>query len=175
MKSNNPASLQNLNDIVLPATIEWWPLASGWYFLIGLLLVAFGWFAYRNIKRHIANRYRREALRELQLLIEAVQSDTNRDANLRQLPVLLKRTALAAYPRSQVAALSGESWFVFLNSKLRNPVFTNSAASSLEKIAYSTGELSSIDSQSVTELIAVSLQWVKQHKPADHSKDEAVF
>ncbi|NOR19848.1 MAG: DUF4381 family protein, partial [Xanthomonadales bacterium] len=108
MKLNDPASLQNLNDIVLPANVEWWPLASGWYFLLGLLLIAVGWYGYRSAQRWIANRYRRAALRELELLKEAVGNDVDRNNNLRQLPVLLKRTALSAYPRHQVASLSGK-------------------------------------------------------------------
>jgi hypothetical protein len=175
MKSSNPASLQNLNDIVLPATVDWWPLASGWYVLLGLILIVLSWLAFRAVQHRIANRYRREAMRELQRLSEGVQNKASRDASLRQLPVLLKRTALSAYPRSQVAALSGDNWLVFLNSRLKKPVFTNSASISLEKISYSTGELSAIDSQAATELIAASLQWVKLHQPAARLKDRSVI
>ena len=41
---NDPGSLQNLNDIVLPAPVPWWPLAPGWWVLIGLIpIVGFWW------------------------------------------------------------------------------------------------------------------------------------
>ena len=95
MKSTDPASLQNLNDIVLPPGIDWWPLASGWYMLIGLLLIALVSFIYRSLQRWKNNRYRRAALYELQLLENGLKSPGERDASLRQIPVLLKRTALS--------------------------------------------------------------------------------
>jgi len=176
MKSPDPASLQNLNDIVLPAIVGWWPLAPGWYFLFGLLLTALVWFGYRSLHRWMNNRYRRAALRELQLLEKRIHATEERDAevrdaNLRQIPILLKRTALSAYPRSQVASLSGKDWFLFLNSTLKNPSFTESTANTLNRISYSYGELSAVDSQSITALLNASRQWLKRHQPVAQPKD----
>ncbi len=93
MKSPDPASLQNLNDIVLPATVGWWPLAPGWYILFASLLIALAWSGYRLLHRWKNNRYRRAALRELQLLKERIHATEERDAEvrdakLRQIPVL---------------------------------------------------------------------------------------
>ncbi len=176
MKSLDPASLQNLNDIVLPATVGWWPLAPGWYFLFGLLLTALAWFGYRTLHRWMNNRYRRAALLELQLLEERIRATEERDAeardaNLRQIPILLKRTALSAYPRSQVASLSGKDWFHFLNSTVKIPAFTDSAASTLNKISYSSGELSFIDLPATTALLNASRQWLKHHQSVPRPKD----
>ena len=165
MKSSDPASLQNLNDIVLPATIGWWPLASGWYVLIGLLLIALIWFSYRSLRRWINNGYRRAALRELQLLEDRIQQPEVRDAGLRQIPILLKRTALSVYPRSQVASLTGKDWFDFLNSTVKEPSFTESTASTLNKVSYSTGGLSTVDAQATTALLNASRSWLKHHQP----------
>ena len=164
MKSTDPASLQNLNDIVLPATAGWWPLATGWYFLLGLLLLVLVWFSYQLLQRRINNRYRRAALRELQLLSENLQNAANKDVNLRQIPILLKRTALAAYPRNQVAPLSGKNWYNFLNSKLKTPLFTEATGSTLDTISYSTGDIGAIDSQDLTELLSASKHWLKHHQ-----------
>ncbi len=170
MKSTDPASLQNLNDIVLPAAVGWWPLAGGWYFLLGLLLIAFAWLAYRSFQRWIGNRYRRAALLELQLLAKGIKSASNRETSLRQLPILLKRTALSAYPRGQVASLTGKDWFCFLNSKLKKPVFTDSVSITLQNISYSTGDLSAIDSQIALALIDASRQWLKHHQIGNRPK-----
>jgi hypothetical protein len=176
MKSPDPASLQNLNDIVLPATVGWWPLATGWYFLFGLLLIAFAWFGYRSLHRWMNNRYRRAALRELQLLADRIHASEERDAEkrdarLRQIPILLKRTALSAYPRSQVASLTGKDWFHFLNSTVKNPLFTKSTASTLNEISYSCGELNAVDSHATTALLNASRQWLKHHQPAARPTD----
>ena len=171
MKSSDPASLQNLNDIVLPATVGWWPLASGWYFLIGLLLIALAWFSYRSLQRWINNRYRRAALHELRLLEDQLQKPGQRDVSLRQIPVLLKRTALSAYPRSQVAPLTGQDWFHFLNSTAKKPSFTESTASTLNAVSYSTGGLNSIDSEATSALFDASRSWLKNHQTITGSKD----
>jgi len=165
MNSPDPASLQNLNDIVLPVTVGWWPLAPGWYFLIGLLLIALTWLSYRSLQRWIKNRYRRAALTELQLLEEDTQNAEKRDSSLRQLPVLLKRTALSAYSRKQVASLSGDDWYGFLNSQVTNPAFTDPTISLLDHLAYSTGNFNSVDSQAITALFEAIKHWLRHHDP----------
>ena len=171
MKSSDPASLQNLNDIVMPAATGWWPLANGWYFLIGLLLVALVWFGYRSRRTWLSNRYRRAALQELQLLTEDVTGVENRMTGLRQLPVLLKRTALSAYPRNDVASLSGENWHQFLNSTAKGPLFTEELFVTLDDLSYTRVELSDNDSRDVSALISASKQWIKHHQvpaPSNH-------
>jgi len=169
MKSTDPSSLQNLNDIVLPATVGWWPLASGWYYLLGFLLILFGWFGYRSLRRWIRNSYRRSALQELTTISKSLQSESERTQNLRQIPALLKRTALSAYPRSEVASLSGKDWYGFLNSTLATPLITEDVSNTLDIISYTTGALNEIDSSSVENLLSVSRRWVKRHQPAPNS------
>lgn len=168
MNSSDPASLQNLNDIVLPATVGWWPLAGGWYVLINLVLIMLAWYSYQMLQRWIKNRYRRAALDELRLLANSIQTGgiqnaEKRASSLRQLPVLLKRTALSAYPRSQVASLSGDDWYSFLNSQLKEPAFTDTSANLLNSISYSTGDLSKLDSQLTTALLDQIEHWLKHH------------
>lgn len=163
MNVSDPASLQNLNDIVLPVATGWWPLAAGWYFLLGILLVVLAWFAYSSVKRWTENGYRRAALHQLHLLSTDINDADKRDDALRQLPVLLKRTALSVYPRSQLASLTGREWHDFLNSKVSRPSFTRSTAGLLDKIAYSVGELNAVDPGSVDELMEACRHWLKHH------------
>jgi hypothetical protein len=166
MNSPDPASLQNLNDIVLPASVGWWPLTMGWYVLIGLSLSLLVWFAYRFLRRWVNDRYRRAALRQLQILVEQIEDAEDRDAILRQIPILLKRCALSAYPRNQVASLTGQDWFEFLNSTTHSPFFTVNTARTLSKISYSSGELSTVDSQASTALFQATRQWLEKHEPS---------
>jgi hypothetical protein len=163
MKSNDPASLQNLNDIVLPATTGWWPLASGWYVLAGLILIFLAWLGYKAVRDWRANRYRRSALNELQMLSESIKNPANRDASLRKIPVLLKRTALSAYPRSEVAILTGKDWFQFLNSTINKPSFTESTFNTLNQISYTTGDLSDIKGEAANTLVDACSHWLKHH------------
>ncbi len=165
MKSPDPASLQNLNDIVLPPPVSWWPLASGWYFLSGLLLLVAAWFLYRSIQRWNHNRYRRAALHELNEISKGLQSESARERSLRQIPSLLKRTALSAYPRDEVASLSGDDWHRFLNATLKTPLFTDAVTGTLEFIAYSSGDLDKLDANAVRDLLRVSGAWLKKHQP----------
>lgn len=163
MNTNDPASLQNLNDIVMPASVAWWPLATGWYVLATLSLVVLTWFIYTGVRNWKTNRYRRTALQELQSLSIGINTPTKRDACLRTLPALLKRTALCAYPRDKVASLSGQDWFQFLNSKVKEPSFTEEDFNTLELIAYSTGGLNAIDDRLASALISSSENWLTRH------------
>lgn len=101
-----------MHGLVMPDPIDRFTMTPGWWVLLGwliaLLLLA-GWYV---LKRRRRNRYRREAL--------AVLSSIDRQRNLdptesaQKIAALIKRTALAAYPRLEVAALSGGEWAQFL-------------------------------------------------------------
>ena len=105
---NNSLSLDNLYDIVESAPVSlWWPLAPGWWVLIALLTVAALIGLCRFLLKRHRNAYRRWALKELDALEEPGM-----------LPTLLKRVALAAYPREEVGALSGRAWLSFLNGQV---------------------------------------------------------
>ena len=56
--------LSQLRDIHLPPPVSWWPLAPGWWLLLGtlLLLTAIAFWLWRRRRR---SNWRREALREL--------------------------------------------------------------------------------------------------------------
>jgi len=85
-----------------------WPLAPGWWLLIGLLLLAAALFyAWRRYRRSL----RRLALNEL----TRIESGVADDATLaRDLENLLRRFAVARYGREHVARLSGDAWIAFV-------------------------------------------------------------
>ena len=59
---NDAGSLQNLNDIVVPGPVGWWPLAPGWYVLGAIAFIACLVLAFRWWRRWQGNRYRRQAM-----------------------------------------------------------------------------------------------------------------
>lgn len=122
------ASLSRLNDVVLPPGVSLAPSAPGWT-LVGLTVVVFlVVLAVTLFRRHRALRYRRAALARLQDLRAA-----NEPAAL---PTLLKRVALCAYPRAEVAALSGGAWTRFLDRTGGKGAFAKGPGADLAALAY---------------------------------------
>jgi len=106
-------SILDLRGIATPDPVSMAPQTWGWYatFVVALLvLAALSWFAAR---RRRAGRYRRAALAELATLQDPAQ-----------IASLVKRVCLAAFPRTEVAALSGEDWLRFLDATIDGSPFT---------------------------------------------------
>lgn len=113
----DPASLQNLHDIVIPEAPPLWPLAPGvWVLLVtGLaVLAALMLLWWRARKR---NAYRRAG----RALLEHAGS-------VREVHIILKRVALAVWPRPEVAPLYGNEWAAFLDGSCPRTRFGSMAA-----------------------------------------------
>ncbi len=110
--NNDPASLSNLQDIVLPDPVPFWPPGSGGLLLLAGLLLSLALIILQYYLHKRRNRYRRAGLA---LLADA--------ATTRDVSVALKRVALAAFPRQQVASLYGQGWVDFLNATCPRPAF----------------------------------------------------
>jgi hypothetical protein len=107
--------LDQLADIHLPDGVSWWPLAPGWWILLTLvILLAIGFFIWR--KRKARNNYRLIAQQELARIYGEYQSSQNAAAYLQALSLLLRRTALTAYPRTFNASIKGNEWLQWLGS-----------------------------------------------------------
>lgn len=106
-----PEDLSRLHDLVEPEAVAWWPLAPGWYGLTALVLLLLLVLAFRSWKRWKADAYRREALHEL-----AGASDPA------AIGALLRRTALAEFPRTEMAKLSGSAWLDWLSGTGPEPL-----------------------------------------------------
>lgn len=111
------ASLQNLRDIVVPEPPPLWPPAPGvWILLIValavVLVLALWWWRARQ-----RNAYRRAGLDLLE------DARTSRDIN-----IVLKRVALAVWPRAEVAPLYGNDWATFLDGACSRTNFVTAGA-----------------------------------------------
>jgi hypothetical protein len=157
-----PAELQALRELPLPAPVSYVPKTVGWLVVAVLLvLIALGcaWLAWR---RHERSRYRREALAEL-ARIEAKLGDAGtRAAALAQIAPLIKRTALAALPREQVAALSGTAWLAFLRETTR--AFDDDSGALLYTASYAPADrLASVDQEQAQRLARAARDWIVHH------------
>jgi hypothetical protein len=144
--TQDPGSLSNLRDIATPPPVPWWPLAPGCYVVITLAAVALLFFAIRGWRRWKANAYRREALRVLQ----AASAST-------EIATILKRTALAAYPRTEVASLTGDAWCDWLEKSAPGPI----SPSARESLARSVFARADID---LEEMRRYAFAWIKGHR-----------
>jgi hypothetical protein len=78
-----------------------------------------------------------------------------------QLPALLKSVALQAYPRGEVAQLSGQLWLDFLDSKLVDKKFN--AANALLMVAYSPMDSWQLSAEDVQTLFLSCENWISSH------------
>jgi hypothetical protein len=104
-------SLDRLHDIVLPPEASWWPPAPGVWFILAVVFALVLVLSYRAWKKWCANAYRRAALVEL--------SGTSSPAKIAE---LLRRTALAVFPRATVAGKTGNDWVDWLAAQSPEPV-----------------------------------------------------
>ena len=164
-KMPDSTSLQNLHDIVVPTPVSWLPPAPGWYALGLTLLLLLLWGAvvwYRHWRR---NAYRREALAELARVEEALAGARALHLLLPRLPELLKRTALAAYGRGEVASLCGKPWLDFLDHSSGKPLFSGENGRLLLTCSYGSATLlDSVGREHVRSLCRDVHTWLAGHR-----------
>ncbi|MFZ4284987.1 DUF4381 family protein [Variovorax sp. HJSM1_2] len=160
-------ALSALKDVIAPPEVPWTPQTPAWAVLGVVLLLALLWLAWRALRRYRANRYRREALAELQRLEPQWDAgDQPRTQALLALAALLKRTALAAWPREEVAALSGEAWSHFLRTHAGS---AKTSAPTLDKLLIDTeyrgsAALANLSSSDARALAQACRQWITSHR-----------
>jgi Domain of unknown function (DUF4381) len=143
--------------------VPWWPPAPGWVVVAGIMCVLAVWMAWRAWRRWQAAAYRRAALAEWQQLKTQATDPHQREVALQRLPELIKRTALAAFPREEVAPLSSLAWLRFLDRTGRTDAFTHGRGQLLPELSYNPHAASQLDSSTVEELFAIVRRWIRGH------------
>lgn len=149
------AALRSLADIVTPPPVSWMPQTWGWVLLAVLAWSLIMLLAWRWLKRWRKNRYRREALRLLRNL--------DRDQLCDGVPELLKRVALAAWPREHVAHLSGKEWVEFLAAAAPGNKVGQQLAALLAEDEYKSGRNPAPPPKLAGDLIASAALWIEKH------------
>jgi hypothetical protein len=141
--------LDRLAEPLEPAPVSMVPQTAGWTVLAVLLALFLAWFAWRWVKRWRANAYRRAALAEL----DAAGDDPATVADI------LRRTALAAWPRDRVASLSGADWLRFLDATGGGGGFLDGPGAALASAPYRPGAAAP-----ASGLGALAARWVRRHR-----------
>jgi len=159
MNLQNPkvvAALNQMQDIVTPPPVSWWPLSYGvWAIIIGVLGVLTGvtWYLW---VRHKNNRYRQEAQNLLHMALKEANSNQQKIIATNQ---LLKQVAMTHYGRQTVAHLMGKEWVQFLQTNALYLDLPESFLQSLHQI-YTHQEPNDIETQAFIEFAQA---WIKGH------------
>jgi hypothetical protein len=152
---NLPQLLDLMHELVVPEAVPWLPQTPGWWVLCGWALAVATIVIAAMIRRRRRNRYRREALASLDAI--AAHSQLGAAETAQQVAEIIKRAALAAYPRTRVASLHGKDWARFLCESAGNDTQVKEAAEFLASAAYRPDA----DGRS---LLRPARRWVRVHR-----------
>ncbi len=128
--------LEAIVETTAPQNISFWPQTIAWQLIFILLTIIIIKKIYQTWQDYQANAYRREALAWL------AQCSLSSEDDIRQLPALLRKTALLAHEvnqhdtrkplgsssvskrRQEITGLSGQSWAVWLDMHCKHSEFS---------------------------------------------------
>jgi hypothetical protein len=148
-----------LIDIPLPPPVSLWP--QTWMsriaivVLVAAAIAALLWF----IHHRRVNRYRREALSELDRIERTFAGHAPQELTA-ELSVLVRRTALAVFPREQIVPLSGPAWLAFLDNTCSKPEFSQGIGRFLVSTPYDG--IAPTDRQ-LSSLLDLTRRWIRVH------------
>ncbi len=128
--------LDGIKETIAPQTISFWPQTLAWQIVLLLLILLAINKGYQLWQSYQDNAYRREALAWL------AQCSLTNEENVRQLPALLRKTALLASEinrknyslenseiaistRAKLTQLSGKDWAVWLDTHCTKTSFSH--------------------------------------------------
>lgn len=155
---DNQQLIVQLKDLHLPSPPGLWPLAFGWYLLLFISLFVIVMMFYWSSRRWINNRAQRCAIKELDKLRQAYNQDPD-IKYIEKLSILLKRVALAYFPRKEIAGLSGKKWLKFLNQTGNTMMFT----SDIGKLLVTAPYKKTVE-EDISVLISMCAIWIGQRK-----------
>jgi len=178
--------LEKIVETTAPETISFWPQTIAWQLLFILLVLFIIKKGYQSWKTYQANAYRREALCWLS------QCSLSNEEDVRQLPALLRKTALLACQvnnnnhltqsaelvitrRDEITQLSGNAWVIWLDAHCTKTIFSHQATALssplspellLNKLAY-IAHIDLLDDKfnKALELLCQQITlWIKYHE-----------
>ncbi len=156
--SNNTDTMQ-LGVLKEPPPVAFTFDAIGWKIVFALLLVLIFYILYRWYQHYQHNAYRREAIAEVHYL--KTQTNLSLTDYSTSLFFLLKNTALQAYDKKEVAALKGDNWLQFLDTKAKGTSFVK--YKDLLVNATYKGKVEEKSKSQIDNFTAMCIKWIKNH------------
>lgn len=159
--------LAELKDIHLPATLDQFQLAPGWWILAMLALGLLAYGAYLAHLKWQRQRYRKAGVEALKENLAAFEQHQQPDKFLINFSTILKRVALSNYPREAVASLTGEAWVDFLDKTAGESSFSMGVGQILIDGPYQqpgdTPQGSNKLSSDIQALHRLGIKWIRGH------------
>ena len=150
--------LAGLIEIPLPQEVSLWPQTWPLRMAIVLVAVLTVLAIWRFAHHYRANRYRREALSELDRM--RWTTDAAPDRLAAQLSLLVRRTALGAFPRETIAPLIGNAWLAFLDRSYGGDEFSRGAGRWLVSAPY---QQTAPGRDELNALRGLVDRWIRRH------------
>jgi len=163
MPATGSDPLAALRDIHMPPEPGLWPPAPGWWLLALLLLLIAGGVAMWRIRARRRRRPQREALLALAALRMELAEGAAPHRIAAESTSLLRRAALARFPRRHVAGLTGRDWLDFLAAHGGDAGFATPEAAPLVCAPYAPR----IGVDEAERIIGLCERWIRAGLRAD--------
>lgn len=159
--------LKDLRDIQGLDQISWWPLAIGWWVILGLIVVgliilAFMWLKKRKYKRswQYSAYANLQHIKEQLLNLDDAQTRQHKEL-LDQLSIELRKIAMSTTSRKSCAGLTGKAWLGWLQQ--HDPLgFAWEQQGELLIFAQYQPSLNIKARPEMLRLISAAMEWVKK-------------
>lgn len=159
MPTSSPP-LPDLRDVHLPDPVSLWPPAPGWWIVLGLVVtgaIVFMWLmAYRR-----RTKVRRLAMAELRAVKQHYATHPDDLWVVQRLSEIVRRYAMATFPRTEVAGLAGSSWLGFLDRTGGTNQFTQGVGRLLSSEPYRPQS-----AMAAAELLPLVERWIQHVSPS---------
>jgi hypothetical protein len=157
----------DLRDIHLPPAPSWWPPAPGWWIVAFVLLAAIAFGVASLLRARRERRWRQRVSAELDRIAASHAAEPDAARLAADVSQLLRRASRMIEPSA--AALHGEAWLEFLDSKLdgakkhdASPRFRSDAGRALIDAPYRRADDASVDAPA---LLGLARAWLARALP----------
>ncbi len=155
--------LKDIAETSAPQSVDYLPQTTGWLLLACLVFVGAVKILVRRWRIYKQNAYRREALAWLNNLPSYLDITTTPE--YRQLPTLLRATALHAFKKEELTVLANEQWENWLDQQCNRTSFSDTYKTYLYQLAYSPQPKFSV--KQMEEFVRQVEIWIDEHQIKD--------
>ena len=124
-----------LRDIHLPDPVPWWPPAAGWWWAIGLAVLAIGAIVW-TVRHWRQGRIVRSARARFAAIQASYAEQPDATRLVTELSGLARRVAVTVAGRERAAALTGDAWVRLLDDLSGTAAFSSGAGRLLTEAPY---------------------------------------